>query len=605
MTQLDALAQRQLTAALQQLSQRRADEALALVQDVVARHPQSVDAQHLLALCHKHLGNFQAAEAAFREAQRLAPLDATIAGNLANLYSLQRNRAQAIDAYLRAIELNPHSAELFLNLGLALLDEGQLSQAFDAFTAGLKLKDSSAALWQGLGAVCREMGELDQAGAALERAVKLEPQNGATWTALGVIARLRGNPNFALECYEQARSTGYESLELLDAEASALFDLGQTTESLTKVASLIARKPTYVAGQMMRTEILYESGVGEEESLAGFAAAVNSHPEESALRKAYASALYAAGLFEETLAQVDVLCANTAEPDSLSLAANTFVKLGRYDEALQRLSQAPKDCLADARFTETLARVLLCKGDPGRAAQVLGQALQTRPFDQALLVLLGVAWRLTDESRESWLCDYDRFVMRIALREEFLVDLERDLRALHRMRREPLKQSLRFGTQTSGNLFGRDIASLHEAQAAIATGLKAYLETLPTDPHHPFLARRREAMRFAGSWSVLLRSGGHHVSHFHQEGWISSAYYVSLPQVMIGPHSGGADEDLGGCLQFGQPPTELGLDLAPRKLIRPQRGELVLFPSYFWHGTLPFTGEDTRLTMAFDVVPAS
>jgi hypothetical protein len=32
-------------------------------------------------------------------------------------------------------------------------------------------------------------------------------------------------------------------------------------------------------------------------------------------------------------------------------------------------------------------------------------------------------------------------------------------------------------------------------------------------------------------------------------------------------------------------------------------GTLVLFPSYFWHGTVPFSGKQTRLTVAFDAVP--
>jgi hypothetical protein len=31
---------------------------------------------------------------------------------------------------------------------------------------------------------------------------------------------------------------------------------------------------------------------------------------------------------------------------------------------------------------------------------------------------------------------------------------------------------------------------------------------------------------------------------------------------------------------------------------------LVLFPSYFWHGTVPFASDQRRLTLAFDVVPA-
>ena len=30
---------------------------------------------------------------------------------------------------------------------------------------------------------------------------------------------------------------------------------------------------------------------------------------------------------------------------------------------------------------------------------------------------------------------------------------------------------------------------------------------------------------------------------------------------------------------------------------------LALFPSYMWHGTVPFTGAKPRLTFAFDLVP--
>jgi len=37
--------------------------------------------------------------------------------------------------------------------------------------------------------------------------------------------------------------------------------------------------------------------------------------------------------------------------------------------------------------------------------------------------------------------------------------------------------------------------------------------------------------------------------------------------------------------------------------VRPAVGTLVLFPSYFWHGTVPFSGAPARLTVAFDAVP--
>ena len=90
---------------------------------------------------------------------------------------------------------------------------------------------------------------------------------------------------------------------------------------------------------------------------------------------------------------------------------------------------------------------------------------------------------------------------------------------------------------------------------------------------------------------------GHHIAHFHDQGWISSVYYAELPDSI------GAESDHAGWLQFGVPPERLDLNLVAELSIQPKVGMLVLFPSYFWHGTIPFPGQQTRLTAAFDVIP--
>jgi hypothetical protein len=126
-----------------------------------------------------------------------------------------------------------------------------------------------------------------------------------------------------------------------------------------------------------------------------------------------------------------------------------------------------------------------------------------------------------------------------------------------------------------------------------------YVERLPDDASHPFLRRKSARTRFSGSWSVRLESAGHHINHFHQEGWISSAFYVSLPPSVAQPREGSTE----GFIQFGEPPAELELGLAPRRVLQPRVGRLVLFPSYLWHGTVPYEDRAPRLTVAFDAVP--
>lgn len=82
---------------------------------------------------------------------------------------------------------------------------------------------------------------------------------------------------------------------------------------------------------------------------------------------------------------------------------------------------------------------------------------------------------------------------------------------------------------------------------------------------------------------------------------MSSAFYVSLPPSVRSQSAAGGQA---GCIQFGQPPLELGLGLPPRRVIRPEPGKLALFPSYMWHGTVPFEDTQPRITIAFDMVPA-
>jgi hypothetical protein len=59
-----------------------------------------------------------------------------------------------------------------------------------------------------------------------------------------------------------------------------------------------------------------------------------------------------------------------------------------------------------------------------------------------------------------------------------------------------------------------------------------------------------------------------------------------------------------GWIQFGEPGAPTRPALGPEHRLEPQAGHLVLFPSYMWHGALPFSGTETRLTFAFDAVPA-
>jgi hypothetical protein len=211
------------------------------------------------------------------------------------------------------------------------------------------------------------------------------------------------------------------------------------------------------------------------------------------------------------------------------------------------------------------------------------------------------------DAREDELNGYERHVRIFDLdppegfsrMEDFNAELCATLDRMHPRTREHIDQSLRGGTQTPDHLFhaGHDLVDRLERR--IAQALNDYIGGMQGADDHPLVSRRRRGFQYAGSWSSRLTSCGFHVNHVHPAGWISSCYYVGVPKVTQDMQS------RQGWIKFGEPAADLALSDPIKRAIQPVPGRLVLFPSYMWHGTIPFEDDAVRTTIAFDVVPKS
>jgi uncharacterized protein (TIGR02466 family) len=287
------------------------------------------------------------------------------------------------------------------------------------------------------------------------------------------------------------------------------------------------------------------------------------------------------------------------------LLGRLLARRGRFDESFAAFAAAAGASPEVPAFRNEFGYALLQGGDPKRALAQFEEARRINADDQLALGGVCLAYRELGDSRYQALCDIDAFVRVFPLStprghvdsRSFNAALAEELSALHTTKAEPLEQTLRGGTQTAGLLFARKSALIGALRERIEEAVGAYVGEMARDLAHPFLSRRKAEFGFTHSWSCKLRSSGFHTNHVHPMGWISSAYYVSLPDEL--------DDANGrpGWLKFGQSHLELGGADEPMHFVRPAVGHLVLFPSYFWHGTVPFESAADRLTVAFDVVP--
>ena len=160
----------------------------------------------------------------------------------------------------------------------------------------------------------------------------------------------------------------------------------------------------------------------------------------------------------------------------------------------------------------------------------------------------------------------------------------------------PASQATRFGRH-SGEMLVEPKGPMAALETKIMDAVEGYRQAVPADSAHPFLAQRPEHMGLS-VWDVAIDSQGHQLAHIHPSAWLSGVYYARIPGI-IGDH----DPAHAGWIEFGRAPEDFHATAEPEvRLIKPAEGLMILFPSYFYHRTVPFESDEVRISIAFDVL---
>lgn len=578
----------------------RLDDADAAYRQVLKLAPEQADAWRFLGLLAQRRGDLAGAEAALNRSLRARPAQPQAWLELADVQENLSCWAEADACYQHALALQPDFADAHYNRARVLRQLGRANEALAALGQALRLKPGTANMLQLRAMVEEEAGQFDAALRSLDAALIAAPQRAALHHNRAVVLQRGQRHAESLAAHERALALGLDVADAHYNHGNTLQSLGRAGEAVSAYRRALARDPQHALSLYDLARLRW--ALGDVDFAAELDAAEQAAPQSALAPGIQAQLLLKAERYAEAAASFRRAAERSASSGYFDGLGQSLSRLGQHVEALAAHARAIELAPNDSIVHSNCALSLLAAGQPSEAAVQAETAHALAPEDQHALALLGLAWRQLGDPREAALNDYARLVrvFDLAVPEgwsdmaAFNTALAQELASLHTDAQAPVDQTLREGTQTRGNLLDQGRPLVEALKARLMQAIDQYIAELPEDAAHPFLARRGKTWHFTDSWSSRLRSRGFHTNHVHTHGWISSCYYVAVPPAV---EQGGQ----AGWIKFGEPDVDLGL--APQRTEQPRAGRLVLFPSFFWHGTVPFEDTAPRLTIAFDVKP--
>jgi tetratricopeptide (TPR) repeat protein len=477
----------------------------------------------------------------------------------------------------------PHAADP-LSHARDLLERGRSAEARDVLAQAIAGGLDGAPVRSLMGFILHQLGDIRGCERELRHAVRLAPDDGAAEFALASILNRLGDEAEAEAATRRAIAKGMDDVYSYLLLGRILDKQDRFAEAEAAYRAAVRRDPSSPPAQRELAQLVWmQTG-----DLAKARAELDAAPQTHEIVAITVRLLQAAG--EDDAAYALAVARADRDPTLNILAARAGLGIDPQ-AADRRLSTTPPGITPGARAKAEIEVDLAL----GRVAQAMrrGEALHaSRSGDQHATALLATAWRLAGDPRYKALYDYDRLVKTYRIDppegwrslEDYLGDLGRSLDKIHGPLTHPVDQSLRHGSQTTRNLADYPDAAIRALFRAIDPPIRRHLAAIGVPD---------QLYRIASAWSVRLNSSGFHINHVHPEGWLSSAFYVRTPKDLQG---------FEGALKFGEPGPPTSPPLREEHLVKPEPGMLVLFPAYMWHGTVPFSSGEKRLTCAFDIV---
>ena len=235
-------------------------EAVPILQAIVAKAPEVIDAYYTLGNCLLKERKLPEAAAYYRKTLELRPDHDYAMIGLADVLVAQGKVDDAIAGYDHFLSQDPKNAQILYRLAQVQLDAGRDADAAVNFRKTLEAEPETARAEVGLGVVAFHQGRSDEAIAGLKKALAIDPK--ARWARynLALIAESKGDAQGAIGNYRA------EIAEYADAY-KAQFNLGRLLGksgdlrgAIEALQSCVTHQPDWPIGRFYLAQALLLSG---------------------------------------------------------------------------------------------------------------------------------------------------------------------------------------------------------------------------------------------------------------------------------------------------------------------------------------------------------
>ncbi|MDG2252101.1 MAG: tetratricopeptide repeat protein [Methylophilaceae bacterium] len=470
---------------------------------------------------------------------------------------------EAAEAYQDALKINPAIPELQFNMGAMLHALDRWDDAIIHYKKALDIKPNFIEAFFNMGITFQSQANFDEAIKSYENALKLQPGFYEAIGNIGTIKQLQGDLESAIKYFEKALNINEDARGHYNL-AGALRNHGNLSMAIDhykKAIKIGSNEPEFYSDL---GDALWHNGQIKEANQF-LRSAVEMDPSHSRANYQLAIFLYDNKMFEEAIKYFEASQFQDWEERTLYC----FYKLENFDQ-----------------FEAKLKNAIIHKN--------------SSPFLATLSTHYSQNMKIEDlynfcPNPLNFVC-HEKVPELIESDSKLLYDLIYDINTCNIGERK--QKRLSYGIQSSGNLFKRPEKSFKSLEVALSKLIKNYFLRFKDEPCE-FINSFPEDIEFSSSWFVKMQSGGHLSSHIHEDGWISGAVYLSIPKIIKNQDEGGIELSTDG----DEYPRMH--DNFPKKVLLPEAGDVIFFPSSVFHRTIPFDSDEERICIAFDLKPGS